>query len=181
MARVKKASKKAAPKPPEQPKCEICGCLLPYQGERFCPVHALIDLGAQYAAEQEKRGTVVGHVVAQLTRAGAGFVDNAHKQDMHKKAVFAARIAYARRKAEAQQRAQQQQQQQQQPPPPPPQADPFAMLGLDRASATVETVRARQRELARIFHTDFGGGPAANEKLAEFNAAADAAVKILQG
>ena len=179
MARTKKPDKKKAapkpPKPPEQPKCEICGRPLPYQGERFCPVHAFLDLGAQYAAEQDKRGTVLGHVAAMIARAGAGFVDTAYEQEMHKKAVFAARIAYAQRKTRAQQRAQQEQAQ------PPPQVDPFATLGLDRADATAETVRARQRELARIFHTDLGGGPAAASRLAEFNAAADEAIKILRG
>lgn len=180
MARAKKAKttkKKAAPKPPEQPKCEICGRPLPYQGERFCPLHAFLDIGAQYAEEQEKRGTVFGHLAANALRAAFGVVDNAYEQEMHKKAVIAGRIWAQRRQAQRAQQAQQQQQQaaQQQ------QVDPFAVLGLDRTSATVETVRARQRELARIFHTDLGGGPAAEARLAEFNAAADEAVKILQG
>jgi hypothetical protein len=183
MAQAKKTPKKKAPrkkappKPPEPPKCEICKRPLPYQGERLCPVHAFLDLGAQYAAEQEKRGTIVGHVAAMLTRAGAGFVNNAYEQEMHKKAVFAARMAYAQRKAQAQQRAQQQAA----PPPPPPQVDPFAVLGLDRDKATVESVRSRQRELARIFHTDAGGGPAANDRMAEVNAAADEAVRMIEG
>jgi len=178
MAQAKKRAprKKAPPPPPEPPKCEICGRQLPYRGERFCPIHAFLDLGAQYAAEQEKRGTVAGHLLAMITRAGAGLVDNAYEQDLHKKAVFVARMKLAQRQAEARQRAQQQQQ-----APPPPKVDPFATLGLDQANATVEDVRARQRQLARIFHTDAGGGPAANDRMAEINAAADAAVKILKG
>lgn len=178
MARTKKVGKKKptakkATKPPGPPKCEICGRPLPYQGERFCPLHAFLDLGAQYAAEQEKHGTVMGHIAAMVARAGAGLVNNAYEQDLHKKAVFAAQVAYAQRRAQAQQRRQA-------PPPPPPRPDPFAVLGLDRANVTVEAVRARQRELARIFHTDTGGGPAAESRLAEFNAAADEAIRILQ-
>jgi hypothetical protein len=169
----KSSTKKTKPQGP--PTCEICNRPLPYAGERFCPLHALLDLGGQYAEEQQKLGTVMGHVAAMALRAGSSFLNNAYEQEMHKKAVFAARMYHAQRKMRAEQ-ARKQAAQQQAPQRP----DPFAVLGLDRGCSESD-VRARQRELARIFHTDVGGGAAANDRMAEINAAADEAVRILKG
>lgn len=172
-ARKKPAAKKTERKPPEPPKqrtCEVCGKPIPY-GER-CIAHELVHMVTSYAEEREAQGNALA---GMLWRIGGQFMGTAVEQELHKKAMMAAAMHHARRQA---QRAQQQAAQ---PPPPPPRVDPFAVLGLDRINATVEIVRARQRELARIFHTDLGGGPAAQERLAEFNAAADEAVRILRG
>jgi len=173
MARTKKASKKKArkkppsPEPSKQPVCEVCGKPIPY-GER-CIAHELTHLITTYAEEREAQGNAL---TGLLVRLGGQFVGTAVEQDLHKKAMMAAALHRARRKA-----AQQQQQQAQQTQ----RVDPFAMLGLDRANVTVEAVRARQRELARIFHTDAGGGAAANARMAEINAAADEAVRMIEG
>ncbi len=165
----KKASTKkpkAAPKPPVQPPtCEVCGKPIQY-GER-CVAHELTHMITGYAEEREAQGSAF---TGLLCRLGGQFLGNAIEQDLHKKALMMAAMHRMKRQ-------QQQQQQQQQAPQ---SADPFAVLGLDR-TATVESVRARQRELARIFHVDVGGGAAANERMVEINAAADEAIRILQG
>lgn len=48
--------------------------------------------------------------------------------------------------------------------------DPFAVLGLDRGAAPDE-VAAAYRQLAKHWHPDRGGGPAAARRMAEINAA----------
>lgn len=164
----KKPAEKKPPEPPKQPTCEVCGKPIPY-GER-CVAHEITHMITAYAEEREAQGNALAGL---LWRLGGQFMGTAVEKDLHKKALMAAAIHRARRAAAEQQRQQQAAQQQ-------PQSDPFALLGLDRATATVESVRIRQRELARIFHTDLGGGPAAQSRLAEFNAAADEAIKILQ-
>lgn len=165
----KTRKKKAAKKPPEQPKCEVCGKPIPY-GER-CVAHELTHMITSYAEEREAQGSALAGL---LWRLGGQALGNAVEQDLHKKALM---MAALRRQQREQQRQQQQQQAQAQQARP----DPFAILGIDRAGATVDAVRSRQRELARIFHTDVGVGSAANERMMEINAAADEAVKILQG
>lgn len=135
----------------------------------FCLWHAGLDLVGQYAETQDRK---IGGVI----QLAASMIDRAVENDLHKKAMF----AYAMRKQQQAARMRAAQSQQASPPPPPPsRPDPFALLGLDRANVTPERVRARQRELARIFHTDTGAGAAANDRLAEINAAADEAVRIL--
>jgi len=154
------------------PRCIVCNALInPQYGiESFCPVHAGLDIVGQYAAQQEEKGKAV---TAFLLRLGSTLAGQAIEQDLHKRAAMIAAMKYAQRK-------QQQQQQQTRPGQQRSPRDPFAVLGIDRGTATVEIVRARQRELAKIFHVDAGGGEAANTKMIEYNAAAAEAIKILQ-
>lgn len=60
-----------------------------------------------------------------------------------------------------------------------PKTDPFAVLGLDPKTSTVDDVKKRQRKLASIFHSDKGADAAAGEKMKEVNAAATECVQIL--
>lgn len=57
--------------------------------------------------------------------------------------------------------------------------DPFAVLGLD-ASASAAELAAAHRRLAKRWHPDRGGGPAAERRMAEINAAYDLA-RLLRG
>jgi hypothetical protein len=58
--------------------------------------------------------------------------------------------------------------------------DPFAVLGLEEKGCTVEVVRRRQREFAKILHADKGGGPAATARLVDVNNAAAACIERLR-
>ena len=169
----KKTSKKSSTKKSEG--CRVCGKPVAVPEGEVCVAHEIIDMVTGYTSE---RADAAGGPFAGLWTLGGQIVSSAIEKEMHKKAVFAARMKYAQHQAQKQRAQQQQQQQQQQQAR--PQRDPFAVLGLDR-SATEQDVRSRQRELARIFHTDAGGGAAANERMAEVNAAADEAIRILKG
>lgn len=174
--RTKRSTKKTnrTETPPGPSVCEVCGKPIPY-GKR-CLLHEGLHHVVRYAERQERNGNAFA---AFLARLGGQAVERGYQQNLHQKAYM---LYVMRQQQKAQQRAQQQHRQQNQPPPPPPQApDPFVLLGLDRAGATAEQIRARQRELARIFHSDAGGGAAAQERLSEINAAADEAVRQVSG
>jgi hypothetical protein len=64
--------------------------------------------------------------------------------------------------------------------PPPPRRDPFEVLGLDPMTATEEQIRRVQRGCAEMWHSDKGGGTAAQSRLGEINAAAEEALRILR-
>lgn len=65
-------------------------------------------------------------------------------------------------------------------PPASHQPDPFKVLGLDPARATEKDVRRIQQGAAAMWHEDKGGGPEAQQRLAEINAAAESCLKILR-
>jgi hypothetical protein len=60
------------------------------------------------------------------------------------------------------------------------QPDPFKVLGLDPATATEKDVRRIQQGAAAMWHEDKGGGPEAQQRLGEINAAAEACMKAIR-
>jgi len=65
-------------------------------------------------------------------------------------------------------------------PPTSSKPDPFKVLGLDPATATEKDVRRIQKGAAAMWHEDKGGGPEAQQRLGEINAAAAACLEILR-
>ena len=65
-------------------------------------------------------------------------------------------------------------------PPSTTKPSPFAELGLDPKTATVEAVRERQRQLAKIWHADVSHSEAAEARLKQVNEAAADCIRILR-
>jgi len=65
-------------------------------------------------------------------------------------------------------------------PPPPRRPNPFLVLGLDPKTATEKDVRRIQRGAAEMWHSDKGGGPEGQVRLAEINEAAAACLKQIK-
>lgn len=159
----KKTAKKKASKAKSSGACNVCGKPA-VPGLPHCLAHAAINVFASEAERAHKRGNPIHAILYGL---GGTLAKQAHDQNLAQKAAI-----YAAMKAQqhAQQRAQAQHAQQ-------PATDPFEVLGLP-PSATKEEIRARQKQLAAIFHPDKGGGEWAERKLQEINAAVDEALKL---
>jgi DnaJ-class molecular chaperone len=65
-------------------------------------------------------------------------------------------------------------------PPGVHQPDPFQVLGLNPDTATEKDVRRIQQGAAAMWHEDKGGGPEAQQRLGEINAAAEACLRAIR-
>jgi hypothetical protein len=124
----------------------------------FCIAHGLQDLCVSRGRRAAKRGELWERIFYD---AGSALVGHVSQQ------------------MDVIQQAEPHQQFVPQQPPQPPKADPFAVLGLDPATATKADVRRVQRKLASIYHADQAGGSVASSKMAEINAAAAACLSAL--
>jgi hypothetical protein len=143
----------------------VKGCkLTAMPGERYCAMHGLMINGMNYLKENGQEALARGDWAAGLLHGGLGTLLDVVGHALTKKVSAGGfNIPFAGV-----------------PPAPPPRVDPFAVLGLDAATATVEDVRRMQRELAKLYHTDKANSHISQAKLAEINAAATEAIASLQ-
>lgn len=148
--------------------CKVKGCkLTAMPGERYCAMHGLMINGMNYLKENGQEALARGDWAAGLLHGGLGTLLDVVGHALTKKVSAGGfNIPFAGFPTGA--------------PPPPPRLDPFEVLGLDAATATVEDVRRIQRELAKLYHTDKRDSHVSQAKLAEINAAATEAVALLQ-
>lgn len=151
---TEKSEKTEAPR-----KCDVPGCHIDAApGQKRCAVHALISqLGkqAQKAVRRAERDQdFFGSLLAKAGAFGLEALDPLVARASAPKPKQAAGTS-------------------------PTEPDPFAVLGLEKNCSSAD-VRARQRQLAAIFHPDRGGGAQAAARLAEINNAAAAVLKILR-
>lgn len=59
-------------------------------------------------------------------------------------------------------------------------ADPFVILGLNRETSTIKDVRAIQKKLATIYHSDKKTSGIDNNKMAQLNCAVEECIKIIK-
>ena len=157
--------KKATATEPSKPAgvCSFGTCTRPAVVGDYCFGHMLTTRLARGAEQAERRGDVLQEALYRLLGTGAAYV-----ADDPQRAAFQAQLAYQHVRA-ARQAA----------PPPPAKPDPFAVLHLDRATATVADVKRVQRRLAEIYHSDKGDAAVAGGAMAAINAAAQAAIEEL--
>jgi len=137
--------------------CEAPGCQLPAVLDgRYCVLHEMVELNRSRVERKAKRGDLV----SQAMFFGLSWLGPAITQATQK---VTQTVSQGIPKS----------------PPVPPKQDPFAVLGLE-PGCSVADVRKRQRDLAVIFHADKGGGPTAEARLKEINAASAECLKILE-
>lgn len=136
-------------------------------GRWVCLYHEVFDRKSREAKRRYKRNPLAGAAVEILGAVANNVI--AQPQGLQIAAGVTA------------QRAQNWYQERQQQRAAPPKTNPFQVLGLDRNKATAADVKKMQRKLAALYHGDTAEGSVAADKMAEINAAADEALKILGG
>lgn len=169
------------PARPAESGCAVPGCKLkPTPESRFCILHEALDGGKKKWQQSQraaaKRGDTVASVGWQLLGGLVDLLNPAITEMVSRAAEDPAGAAERARQATG---AAYQYVRGAPPAPPPPRLDPFAVLGLDPGKATASDVKAMQRKLAAIYHSDKGGTAVNASKLAEINAAADECLKLL--
>lgn len=167
MTRKQQQKKRAKTSTIESEVCSVSGCdEEPYPGSEYCFVHYMAHTAGRAAVGAFKKGNV-GKGIAQglasifLTEArplAQGLIQQAMQQ-----------VPFNR-----------------QPPGPQPREranqkiiSAFGLLGLDPKTSTRDVVRKRQKDLAKIFHTDKADLATDSGKMAEVNAAVDVALDFI--
>lgn len=144
--------------PPTASPCAAPDCHLPAaHGNTFCVLHGMIDINQRRLEKQAKTN---GDLTTQVLLFGLSWLGPVISK------------ATQPRPAPAQARSS--------GTPAAGVPDPFAVLGLEEKGCTIEAVRRRQREFAKILHADKGGGPAATARLVDVNNAAATCVERLR-
>jgi len=157
-------SKKKRPQPTT---CKTANCINPpAPGSKYCPMcHMTVGFQRQ-VDKAHRRGDTLGALVNTFLAFGSN-------------AIREGRLAAPAPGNPLGPIVQPRQQRPQQRPPGHGQPDPFDVLGLDK-TATEKDVRAIQRGAAEMWHADKGGGPQAQSRLAEINAAAEACIRRIK-
>lgn len=164
--------------------CRRCAALLELDLERGTPADRLLNDLDRFLAKGYK-----DPLLASIGAAFGGFIGQRIMDRIPPHMRGPAQVAAHQAQAAARARAERAQQgQQQRPPPPPPAAEPNAAQRLRDARTTmgfefgdqisVEDVKNRKRELARVFHPDVNPKGAAHMK--RVNAAADLLIADLE-
>ena len=137
--------------------CAAPDCHLPAaHGNTFCVLHGMIDINQRRLEKQAKTN---GDLTTQVLLFGLSWLGPVISKAPQPRPAPRAPAGAA---------------------PPGAAPDPFAVLGLEEKGCTIEAVRRRQREFAKILHADKGGGPAATARLVDVNNAAAACVERLR-
>jgi len=148
-----------------QPECQ--DAQIP--GSKYCFFHDLQQKRSKAGEKALRKGDMVGGLLNMAASFGAGLVAKELQQPDN---INKARVMWHMH--------QQQQQAQQQGYQAPEHSDPFAMLGLDRNTATATDIRKMQQAMAKPLHPDKNPSKAAEDRLKEINEAAAACVEILK-
>tara|TARA_Y100000310_G_scaffold49469_1_gene45740 strand:- start:61 stop:561 length:501 start_codon:yes stop_codon:yes gene_type:complete len=163
--------------PKKESTCAQTGCgdaKIP--NSRHCFFHDLQNKRSKAGEKSFRKGDTWGG----LLNHGAAFLASMAARELQQPDnINKARMFWEMRRLQ-QEQAEQQQQAQQQGYQAPVHTDPFAMLGLDRATATDKDVRLIQRAMAQPLHPDKNPSKAAEERLKEVNAAAAACIVELK-
>lgn len=148
--------------------CKVKGCkLTAIPGERYCALHGMMINGMNYLKENGQEAFANGDWSSGVLNGLGSLALDVLGHAVARVTTPGVNIPFMNNPFAG-------------PPPPPQKPDPFAILGLDPATATVEDVRKMQRELSKLYHADKKNEHVAQSKLAEINAAASEAVAILQ-
>jgi hypothetical protein len=145
-------------------------------GSKFCFLHDLQQKRSKAGETSFRKGDVWGG----LLNHGAAFLAQLAAKEMQQPDnIQKARMMWAMH--QQQQEQQQQQQARTKGYQAPQHTDPFAVLGLDRDTATDKDVRKMQQAMAQPLHPDKNPTAAAELRLKEINEAAAACQEIIRG
>lgn len=144
--------------------CKTANCSNPpAPGSRFCP---LCDIAVRFHRQVDKSNRR-GDTLGALVNTGLAFLFNGIREGRVAAPTMENPFGNFVPRP-------------QHPQPPPPRPSPFTVLGLDPKTATEKDVRRIQRGAAEMWHSDKGGGPDGEARLAEINAAAAACLKEIR-